>query len=92
MLERGKDVLPQYKDVLYCGHYNDRQAASVQKLHGTLALSTLQEMALSIAPESNLQVVVFNLTTGDLWVANKRGKGRAADTTYVKFPRDAWEK
>ena len=92
VLERGKDVLPQYKDVLYCGHYNDRQAASVQKLHGTLALSTLQEMALSIAPESNLQVVVFNLTTGDLWVANKRGKGRAADTTYVKFPRDAWEK
>jgi hypothetical protein len=82
--------LPQYRDVSYGGHFCVKQGKIVAQMLGRLNLSTLKEMAEGIAMPSNLQVVIFDLTSGDLWVANARGKMRAADCEYVHFPRAMW--
>jgi len=41
---------------------------------------------------SNLQTAIFDLTTGDLWVANRHDNVPAADCAYVHFPREEWLK
>ena len=35
--------------------------------------------------KSNLQTVIYDLTAGKIWVANRKDNTRAADRPYVEF-------
>jgi hypothetical protein len=83
--------LPQFTDVLYAGHYEDRQGELVRKLAGQLDQTTIRDMSCQIAMKSNLHTVIYDLTSATIWVANRTGKDRAADRTYVPFALNpAW--
>ena len=57
-----------------------RQASSLQEYTGRLDPLAAQEIAKSIAPDSNIQSVIFAWPEG--WVANARGQTPAARTAY----------
>jgi hypothetical protein len=88
----GKERLPQYKDVIYAGHFNDMQSKIVKEMHGKLDLEHIQDMARQIRMKSNLHTAIINLKSGDMWLANRHGKIPAADGVYVKFPASEWKK
>ena len=90
-IDYGEAILPQFKDVMYAGHDNQKQCELVQQMVGKFDLETIKEMTREIAMKSNLQVVIYNLTTGDMWIANRHGELRAAECQYVKFPFSMWE-
>ena len=75
-------------DVRYLG-----QAAGLHEYFGRLDPATTQAVARAVAPDSNVQSVIF--AWPDLWVANARGTTPAARTTYHRlnverlFSRDA---
>lgn len=85
----GKHVLPQYKDVIYAGHYDEKQAELTGKLQGTFDLATIQDLARQIAMKSNLHTVIYDLTADKFWVANRHDTTRAADRPYVEFDAGA---
>ena len=92
-LQVGKQTLPQFRDVIYAGHYEKKQAELVRQMKGTFDVPVIQEMARQIAMKSNLQTVIYDLTAGKIWVANRRDETRAADRPYVEFAfMDAWAK
>jgi hypothetical protein len=85
--------MPQFHDVVYGGHYEDKQAQLVRDLQGKFDVSTIQELARQIAMKSNLQTVICDLTADKIWVANRKDKIRASDRPYVEFSlADAWSK
>lgn len=87
------ETLPQFHDVVYGGHYEDKQAELVKKMAGEFDVGTIQELARQIAMKSNLQTVIYDLTADKIWVANRKEKVRAADRPYVEFSLvDAWNK
>ena len=90
-IDYGEAILPQFKDVMYAGHDNQKQCELVQQMVGKFDLETIKEMTREIAMKSNLQVVIYNLTTGDMWIANRHGELRAAECQYVKFPFSMWQ-
>jgi len=86
-------TLPQFRDVVYGGHYEDKQAKLVHDMEGKIDVSAIQELARQIAMKSNLQTVIYDLTADRIWVANRKDKIRAADRPYVEFSlADAWAK
>lgn len=91
MVEHGKYKIPQYKDVIYAGHFNEKQGKVVERMQGQLDVASIQQMAKEIAMKSNLHTVIYDLTTRDIHVANRHGASRAADCVYVPFPRSAWK-
>lgn len=91
IVEHGKYKIPQYKDVIYAGHYNEKQGQVVERMQGTLDVASIQQMAREIAMKSNLHTVICDLTTRDMYVANRHGTNRAADCVYVPFPHTAWK-
>jgi isopenicillin-N N-acyltransferase like protein len=92
VVTHGKYTIPQYKDVIYAGHFNEQQGEVVRRMKGALDLPRIQEMAREIAMKSNVHTVVHDLTTKDVWVANRTETLRAADCPYVKFPFSKWQK
>ena len=88
---KGGGVLPQFKDVMYAGHVSQKQCKLVEQMAGKFDLEKIKEMTRQIAMKSNLHVVIYDLTTGDMWIANRQEKIRAADCEYVKFPFAMWE-
>src|SRR5437899_2936630 len=91
VVEHGKYRIPQYKDVIYAGHYNEKQGQVVERMQGTLDVASIQQMAREIAMKSNLHTVIYDLSTRDIYVANRHGTNRAADCVYVPFPHSAWK-
>jgi len=92
-LKVGGNTLPQFRDVVYGGHYENKQAQLVREMQGKLNVATIQELARQIAMKSNLQTVIYDLTADKIWVANRRENVRAADRPYVEFSlADAWKK
>jgi hypothetical protein len=92
-LQVGGETLPQFRDVVYGGHYEKKQAQLVGQMQGTLDVATIQELARQIAMKSNLQSVIYDLTADKIWVANRKDTIRAADRPYVEFSlADAWKK
>lgn len=86
-------TLPQFHDVVYGGHYEDKQAKLVKEMEGTFDVGTIQELARQIAMKSNLQTVIYDLTGDRIWVANRKDTVRAADRPYVEFSlAEAWNK
>jgi len=81
----GKHRLPQYKDIVYAGHYDQKQATLTGQLQGTFDLATLQDLARQIAMKSNLHTVIYDLTADKFWVANRTDTTRAADRPYIEF-------
>lgn len=65
-------------DVRYLG-----QAAGLLSHYGQLDGRRAQHIAAAVAPNSNIQSVVF--TWPDLWVANASGRTPAAQTSYHHF-------
>jgi hypothetical protein len=85
--------LPQFRDVVYGGHYEEKQAQLVGDLQGKFDVSTIQELARQIAMKSNLQTVIYDLTADRIWVANRKENVRASDRAYVEFSlADGWNK
>jgi len=85
--------MPQFHDVVYGGHYEDKQAQLVHDMEGKIDVAGIQELARQIAMKSNLQTVIYDLTADRIWVANRKDKIRAADRPYVEFSlADAWAK
>ncbi len=92
-LEVGDKMLPQFRDVVYGGHYEDKQAQLVREMQGKFDVSTIQELARQIAMKSNLQTVIYDLTADKIWVANRKENIRASDRPYVEFSlAGAWKK
>jgi hypothetical protein len=90
-LEVGDLTLPQFRDVIYAGHYETKQAELVRQMQGTFDVPVIQEMARQIAMKSNLHTVIYDLTAGKVWIANRKDNIRAADRPYVEFAAaDAW--
>jgi len=87
-LEVGNQTLPQFRDVIYAGHFEKKQAELVRQMEGTFDVPVIQEMARQIAMKSNLQTVIYDLTAGKIWVANRKDHVRAADRPYVEFDVD----
>jgi hypothetical protein len=86
-------TLPQFHDVVYGGHYEDKQARLVKEMEGKIDVGAIQELARQIAMKSNLQTVIYDLTADRIWVANRKDNVRAADRPYVEFSlADAWNK
>src|SRR6185503_10579267 len=89
----GNHLLPQYKDVVYAGHADEKQAELTGKLQGTFDLATIQDLSRQIAMRSNLHTVIYDLTADKFWVANRHDDTRAADRPYVEFDAHvAWDK
>ena len=65
-------------DIRYLG-----QAAGLQAHYGALNPESAQAIARAVAPDSNVQSVVF--AWPDLWVANAQDDTPAARTTYYHF-------
>jgi hypothetical protein len=87
------ETLPQFHDVVYGGHYENKQAQLVQQMRGAFDVAAIQELARQIAMKSNLQTVIYDLTADRFWVANRKDTIRAADRPYVEFSlADAWSK
>ncbi|MGO9243703.1 MAG: C45 family autoproteolytic acyltransferase/hydolase [Verrucomicrobiia bacterium] len=87
------ETLPQFHDVVYGGHYEDKQARLVKEMEGKIDVGAIQELARQIAMKSNLQTVIYDLTGDKIWVANRKDNVRAADRPYVEFSlADAWNK
>jgi hypothetical protein len=91
LVEHGKYKIPQYKDIIYAGHYNEKQGKVVERMQGSLDVASIQQMAREIAMKSNLHTVIYDLTARDIYVANRHGTNRAADCVYVPFPHTAWK-
>jgi len=92
-LKVGDLTLPQFKDVVYGGHYEQKQSQLVREMVGTFDVPVIQDLARQIAMKSNLQTVIYDLTAGKIWVANRKDNIRAADRPYVEFHlADAWAK
>ncbi len=92
-LEVDGQTMPQFRDIVYGGHYEDRQEKLVSEMQGKINVSTIQELAKRIAMKSNLQTVIYDLTADKIWVANRKDNVRAADRPYVEFSlADAWGK
>ena len=92
-LEVGNKTLPQFRDVVYGGHYEDKQAQLVRDMQGKVDVEAIKELARQIAMKSNLQTVIYDLTADKIWVANRKENVRAADRSYVEFSlADAWKK
>ena len=90
-LHVGNRNLPQYRDLIYAGHYVDKQGAWVRDHQGQLDLAAIQDLTRQIATKSNLHTVIYDLTAGKFWVANRTEATRAADCQYVEFPlAPAW--
>ncbi|HTS18962.1 MAG TPA: C45 family peptidase [Verrucomicrobiae bacterium] len=88
-----RETMPQFRDVVYGGHYESKQAKLVQQMDGTIDVAAIQELAKQIAMKSNLQTVIYDLTADKIWVANRKDNVRAADRPYVEFSLgDAWNK
>jgi len=87
----GKTMLPQFADVIYAGHYSEKQAKLVEQARGQLDVATIKDMAKGIRMPSNLHTVIFDLTTGDITVANRHGAIPAAECPYVEFPQAGWK-
>ena len=85
VLKVADHTLPQYRDVVYGGHYEIKQSELVSKMRGTIDAETLQGLAKQIAMKSNLQTVIYDLTGDKIWVANRKDTTRAADRPYVEF-------
>lgn len=92
-LEVDNKTLPQFRDVVYGGHYEDKQAQLVRDMQGKVDVEAIKELARQIAMKSNLQTVIYDLTADKIWVANRKDNVRAADRSYVEFSlTDAWKK
>lgn len=85
----GKHLLPQYKDIVYAGHSNQKQASLTGQLAGQFDLTTIQDLARQIAMKSNLHTVIYDLTADKFWVANRHDTTRAADRPYIEFDAGA---
>src|SRR2546422_1291280 len=48
-LQVGKTTLPQFRDVIYAGHYEKKQAELVRQMEGTFDVAVIQELARQIA-------------------------------------------
>jgi len=98
VIDDGDRKIPQFKDVIYAGHNCAKQHDLVAAMLGKFDLQTIQSMARQIRMDSNLHTVIYDLTTGDMWIANgitvnvdnKRVYKAAADCPYIKFPFSAW--
>ena len=64
-----------------------KQADALQGSEGKLDVAGAQAIAASIAPNSNVQSVIF--AWPELWVANAEGEIPAAKTTYRRFDAEA---
>jgi isopenicillin-N N-acyltransferase like protein len=92
-LEVAGQSMPQFHDVVYGGHYEEKQAQLVRDLQGKFDVNTIQDLARQIAMKSNLQTVIYDLTADKIWVANRKDTIRAADRSYVEFSlADGWAK
>ena len=86
-------MLPQFRDVVYAGHYERKQAELIRQMRGSFDVPTIQELARQIGMKSNLHTVIYDLTAGKIWVANRKDAIRAADRAYVEFHlAEAWAK
>jgi isopenicillin-N N-acyltransferase-like protein len=86
-------TMPQFRDIVYGGHYEDRQEKLVRDMQGKIDVSAIQGLAKQIAMKSNLQTVIYDLTADKIWVANRKDNVRAADRPYVEFSlADGWTK
>jgi hypothetical protein len=85
VLQLGDITLPQFRDLVYGGHYEKRQGELLGALHGKIDVPGLQELARKIAMKSNLHTVIYDLTAQKIWVANRKDNTRAADRPYVEF-------
>jgi len=88
----GKITLPQFEDVIYAGHYSEKQSKIVEQMRGTLDLAAIQEMARKIRMNSNLHTVILDLTARNIYVANRHGAIPAAECAYVEFGYDQWNR
>jgi len=87
------ETYPQFRDVVYGGHYENKQAQLVRQMQGAFDVAAIQDLAKQIAMKSNLQTVIYDLTADRIWVANRKDRIRAADRPYVEFSlADAWSK
>ena len=92
-LEVSGKNLPQFRDVVYGGHYEEKQAQLIREMQGKCNVETIKELARQIAMKSNLQTVIYDLTADKIWVANRKENIRASDRPYVEFSlADAWKK
>ncbi|HXI82825.1 MAG TPA: C45 family peptidase [Verrucomicrobiae bacterium] len=86
-------TMPQFHDIVYGGHYQDKQEKLVGEMQGKIDVSGIQELAKQIAMKSNLQTVIYDLTADRIWVANRKENVRASDRPYVEFSlADGWSK
>jgi hypothetical protein len=80
----GKDY-PQLPNSVFAGHNHDRQYAWMNAHRGKIDLASIQELAKQIRMESNFHTVIYDLTAGEIWVANRQGDVPASDTPYTHF-------
>src|ERR1017187_334987 len=92
-LKVDNQTMPQFRDIVYGGHYEDRQEKLVRDMQGKIDVSAIQGLAKQIAMKSNLQTVIYDLTADKIWVANRKDNVRASDRPYVEFSlADGWGK
>ena len=86
-------TMPQFHNIVYGGHYEDKQEKLVNEMQGKIDVAAIQDLAKKIAMKSNLQTVIYDLTADKIWVANRKDSTRASDRPYVEFSlADAWNK
>jgi hypothetical protein len=93
VIETGGRRIRQFRDVLYAGHYEEKQGNFIEKHLGDFNVATIEDLSREIAMKSNLHTVIYDLTDSKIWVANRNATERAADRPYVEFTLStAWVK
>jgi hypothetical protein len=79
--------LPQFEDIVYGSHYNEKMAALLRKGYGKITARYAREVIAPevMMPKSNLQSVVYDLTNLRIWVANAKGREPAAKQSHIHF-------
>jgi hypothetical protein len=90
VIDYGEFTLPQFKDIMYAGHDNNKLCDLADELKGTFDLERIRHVAHLVRLPSCLHVVIYQNDTGDMWIANRHGNVAAADCEYVKFPFSMW--
>ena len=91
IVDRDK-IIPQFPDVLYAGHFNEKQGALIKTMHGSIDEASLKDMASKISADSNLHTAIYKVKSGEVLFAVKHGRIKASNCQYIRFNKEMWQK
>ncbi len=74
---RNGETLPPMESIVYAGARKKELVQSLKDYYGSLSVVTLKEVARQASMKSNVQNVIFKLSTLETWVSNAADTGKS---------------